>query len=163
MIIYPAGPDQVVFMSLVHGAAFPRGGWSREAFSSFLESPHMICFAVRLESKLPLAGFILVRVVEREGEIITLAVHPVFWRRGIASCLLGTIVKELRCREVSFLFLEVAVDNEEALHLYLAHGFVQTGRRVGYYHRETGCIDALSFSFSLSDWKLSPPERIKEG
>jgi ribosomal-protein-alanine N-acetyltransferase len=46
-------------------------------------------------------------------------------------------------RGAQCIFLEVAADNTVARALYAAQGFVQISRRLNYYRRPAGLIDAL--------------------
>ena len=52
-------------------------------------------------------------------------------------------------RGVTTVFLEVAADNPGAQGLYASLGFVQVGRRKGYYARSGGAVDALVLSVAL--------------
>lgn len=63
-----------------------------------------------------------------EREILNLAVRPCFRRMGIASALLK---QQLAHRAT--LFLEVRASNQAAQALYHQFGFVEIGRRHGYY------------------------------
>ncbi len=51
------------------------------------------------------------------------------WGSGIFGALLG----ELRVAGATELLLEVRASNLAALAFYRAQGFVETGRRIGYY------------------------------
>ena len=88
-------------------------------------------------------GFVLVRAVADEAEILTLAVAPTHRQRGIAAALLREAITVLRPGGTKTLFLEVAADNTAALALYAGAGFSPSGRRVGYYARDEGNVDAL--------------------
>jgi ribosomal-protein-alanine N-acetyltransferase len=76
----------------------------------------------------PGGGIVLTRVVQGEGEILTLAVAPQARRRGIGRALLGGVVAD----GIPW-FLEVAASNGPALALYAAFGFCECGRRRDYY------------------------------
>jgi len=74
--------------------------------------------------------------VAGEGEILTIATDPDFQRRGLARMLLERVIKTLRDEGAESLFLEVAIDNPAAIHLYEGVGFKKTGRRKAYYSRK---------------------------
>lgn len=80
-------------------------------------------------------GFAIGRVIADEAELLTLAVAPVARRRGLGRRLLARIIEEAAARGARTLFLEVAAQNDAAISLYLAEGFVESGRRRGYYRR----------------------------
>lgn len=72
-------------------------------------------------------------VAEGESEILNLAVHPDFRRRGIGAQLVGAI----RQRYTGRIFLEVRESNTAAREFYCRLGFVEVGLRRDYYS-ETG-------------------------
>jgi ribosomal protein S18 acetylase RimI-like enzyme len=75
-------------------------------------------------------GFIVSRgTAASEREILMLAVAPLHRRQGVATLLLAD---ELG-RAPLDLFFEVRESNEAARSLYEACGFVEVGRRAGYY------------------------------
>ena len=80
-------------------------------------------------------GFILVRTVADEGEILTLAVAPAFRRMGVGRALVESAAAEAARRGARTLFLEVAEDNPAAIALYDSAGFQAAGLRRAYYAR----------------------------
>ena len=96
-------------------------------------------------------GFILMRVVADEGEILTLAVAPAFRRRGVGRRLVDAGAAEAARRGARTLFLEVAEDNPDAIALYEATGFAPAGLRRAYYARaDARPADALVLSRPLN-------------
>jgi len=87
------------------------------------------------EGETPL-GFILVRAVAGEAEILTLAVAPAFRRQGAARALVEAVAVEASRRGARTLFLEVAEDNPAAIALYESTEFEAVGLRRGYYARK---------------------------
>ncbi|MGH7045060.1 MAG: GNAT family N-acetyltransferase [Stellaceae bacterium] len=88
-------------------------------------------------------GFALALDLSGECELLALGVAPCRQRQGIGSALLRALCEECGRRGLCSLFLEVATDNPAARALYAAGGFAQTGRRVNYYRRADGRVDAL--------------------
>jgi ribosomal-protein-alanine acetyltransferase len=78
-------------------------------------------------------GFILVRAVADEMEILNLAVEPDSRRKGIAARLLGNATAEARRANVKDIYLEVRESNSAARAFYLSKGFIEQGRRKNYY------------------------------
>ena len=118
--------------------------WNAAAFSALLDQPGV--FAVR-----ETGGFLLCRVVLDEAEILTLAVRPQDRRAGLASRLTRVAAGLAAQGGAERLFLEVAEDNAAARALYGRLGFVQTGRRRGYYARTEGSpADALLLVLNLA-------------
>ena len=78
-------------------------------------------------------GFVAARRATDEGEILNIAVHPDFRRRGIASGLLQAALEALRASGATSIFLELRASNLPARALYHHHGFVPSGVRKTYY------------------------------
>lgn len=90
-------------------------------------------FALVTEAGSAVTGYIVVRVVADEAEVLNLAVAPEWRRRGLGSALLLALIKELQSRQLASVFLEVRESNHAALDFYNNHGFLPTGRRTAYY------------------------------
>jgi ribosomal-protein-alanine N-acetyltransferase len=67
-----------------------------------------------------------------EAHVATLGVTAALQGEGIGSMLLDALLAEADTRSPVVL-LEVRADNEAAQHLYRRRGFVEIGRRRGYY------------------------------
>jgi len=139
-----ADESQAQTLHHLHGVAFWQG-WDEEAFHAFLRDETIACFIAR-PIGLPdqIIGFILVRHVHDEAEILTLAVAPSSRRQGVGYALLDAALRYLYHQRVLNLFLEVEEKNQAALSLYHRLGFEETGRRPGYYQTESGRCDALT-------------------
>jgi tRNA threonylcarbamoyl adenosine modification protein YeaZ/ribosomal-protein-alanine acetyltransferase len=135
------GPDASNLLSALHGASFA-DGWSPDAIATMLETPGMLALlAVRGSQP---AGFMMLRTVTGEAEILTLAVHPDQRRRGVATRLLTSSFPYLQALQAASLFLEVAADNTAGIALYERQNFMQVGLRKGYYQREGNItVDAI--------------------
>ncbi len=78
-------------------------------------------------------GFLVIRTVAQEAEILNLSVDPVRRRTGNATALLLEALEECRELRVKKMFLEVRESNVPAISFYEKHGFVKNGRRPAYY------------------------------
>lgn len=133
----PAGPEAAATLAAIHAEAFDRL-WSAAALADLLASPGVAALAQGED------GFILVRRVLDEAEVLTLAVRPAARRRGVGRALVEAAAGGLAQAGAGELWLEVACDNAAALALYTAAGFAEAGRRRGYYPREGGPgVDAV--------------------
>ena len=65
--------------------------------------------------------------------MMNLAVAPAARRQGLARALVTALIRGLTARGVHSLTLEVRASNGPAKMLYESMGFVQVGRRPGYY------------------------------
>lgn len=130
-------------LARIHQAAFDHA-WSEADFADHLASDLVWVIGE------PVAGFLLIRAVGDEAEILTLAVDPASRRNGHARALLTASKQDLMRQGVARVFLEVAADNLAALALYQHAGFEMIGVRKGYYRRDTGPnMDAKLLSCAL--------------
>jgi ribosomal-protein-alanine N-acetyltransferase len=97
-----------------------------------------------------LIAFALCRQVHDDVELLLCATHPSHRRNGLGRALVGEVLRAARTRGAGRLFLEVRASNDQALALYRATGFVECGRRPGYYRTVSGnSIDAVTLSHPL--------------
>lgn len=130
-------------LAAVHAEAFD-APWDAAAFAGLLDQEGV--FAVEAPD-----GFILMRAVAGEAEILTLAVRPPARRRGLGGQLVELGALGAADRGADRVFLEVAEDNTAARVLYARAGFEEAGRRRGYYARPDGSRrDALLLALNLS-------------
>jgi ribosomal-protein-alanine N-acetyltransferase len=132
--VIPASPSDADVLAEIHAASFP-DPWTGNDFATFLSQPGVAGWLCGAET---LDGFILIRRVAEESEILTLAVRPDRRRAGLARTLLEHALKNLRMRGTALCFLEVAADNVAAQRLYAATGFVNCAKRRKYYHASNG-------------------------
>jgi len=78
-------------------------------------------------------GFVIIRVVSDEMEILNLAVEPAARRKGIASSLINKAIKRGRDLAAKRAYLEVRESNSIAKAFYARYGFRETARRKIYY------------------------------
>jgi ribosomal-protein-alanine N-acetyltransferase len=78
-------------------------------------------------------GFALGRAAADEAELFAIAVMPAARRRGAGAALLAAWERAAAAKGAQQLFLEVAEDNLPARGLYARSGWVEAGRRRGYY------------------------------
>ncbi len=106
--------------------------WSAQGFREMLGYPYILGQVAELKSR-RIAGYLIARAVDGEGEILNLAVAPENRRQGIGLALLEAGLTQLSERDVESVFLEVRSSNQAALDLYVARGFRPIGRRRSYY------------------------------
>ncbi len=149
-------PAHARVAGVLHRTSFA-APWGDDEFAKLLEQPGVAGLLWTGDAPL---GFILIRAVADEAEILTLAVVPDARRQGIAAHLLDEAAAMLRAGGTRRLFLEVAADNTAARALYAKYGFAPTGRRAGYYARGGGAaVDAIVMTLALAPLKDSPLDR----
>ena len=105
--------------------------WSEKSIASELNN-ELAFWLTAMEGE-QVAGYIGSQTVMDESDMMNVAVHPDFRRRGIAEALVNELVARLKSRESRSLTLEVRVSNLSAITLYEKLGFSQIGRRKNYY------------------------------
>jgi ribosomal-protein-alanine N-acetyltransferase len=88
-------------------------------------------------------GFVLVRAVAGEAEILTFCVAKDARRCGLGTTLLDAACDAARKHGAAELFLEVGEDNAAARSLYQKNGFGVVGRRAAYYRHGPEAADAI--------------------
>ena len=105
--------------------------WSENSVASELRNP-LALWLVAVEGDC-VAGYVGSQTVMGETDMMNIAVHPDFRRRGVAEALVNALTVELKRMESKCLTLEVRASNEAAKKLYDKLGFSQIGRRPNYY------------------------------
>lgn len=78
-------------------------------------------------------GYIGSQTTTGGTDVMNIAVHPDWRRRGIAESLIDRLILELRNWGSNSLMLEVRASNGPAIALYEKMGFSHVGRRPNYY------------------------------
>ena len=123
-------------MARLHAQGFYRG-WPREDFVTYLSQAETPVY-VAVDARRRVAGFLMLRLLGDETELITVAVEPKWRGKGIGRSLLRAAFADLMYKPARRILLEVAADNPAAVKLYRSEGFAEIGRRDGYYARANG-------------------------
>lgn len=105
--------------------------WSERSIAS--ELSNQLALWLVAEDNGVVTGYIGSQTVPDESDMMNVAVHPDYRRRGIAEALVNTLCDALKERGSVSLTLEVRASNEPAKALYEKLGFEQVGRRPNYY------------------------------
>jgi ribosomal-protein-alanine N-acetyltransferase len=105
--------------------------WSENSVASELKNKLALWLVAEEEGRV--SGYIGSQTCGDESDVMNVAVHPDFRRRGIAEALVNRLVEELKAIDSHSLTLEVRASNVPAISLYEKLGFSEVGRRKNYY------------------------------
>ncbi len=104
--------------------------WSIKSFLSESENNKSIFRVAEIDNEI--IGYIVVKVILDEAEILSLATKPSFRRKGVASALLKDVIFKIK-DIAKICYLEVRISNIETINLYRKFGFKEYGIRKDYY------------------------------
>lgn len=143
-------PEHAEAISHLHAATFT-DAWDAASVSRLISHPGSIALVASAGAPTTLGGFALAQVAADEAEILTLGVIPAWRRKGVANRLVQGLKRGAARGGAHALFLEVAASNEPAISLYAQNGFIEAGRRKGYYaHTDGPAEDAVVMRCELA-------------
>ncbi len=105
--------------------------WDDRSVASELTNP--LSYWLVAEEDGMVAAYVGSQTVLGETDMMNIAVHPDFRRRGYAEALVNALIEGLAERKSHCLTLEVRESNHAAIALYEKFGFTQIGLRKNYY------------------------------
>ena len=137
-----AAPPDAVEAAGLHAAAFPDAPWDAATLSQMMAAPGARMLTARGDNGAAL-GFVLIRTVADEAEILTICVDAAARRQGAGRALVEAALSAAARDGAEAMFLEAAEDNLAARSLYRRADFTEVGRRRGYYRRGAEKVDAV--------------------
>ena len=130
MNIIEMNADHVVQIAELEKICFS-DPWSENSIASELANKLALWLVAEVDGRV--AGYIGSQTVPDESDMMNVAVHPDYRRRGIARKLMVALVDALKEKGVGSLALEVRQSNLPAIALYEQLDFHQVGLRPNYY------------------------------
>jgi ribosomal-protein-alanine N-acetyltransferase len=121
-------------LARLHALSFPEA-WGESALAELIGAPG----AAGLIAE-PNLGFVLVRTVADEAEVLTICVANAERQSGIGAALLQAAAAKAVEAGAKTMFLEVVTDNEAAKTLYYRCGFRTVGTRRAYYQGKDALV-----------------------
>lgn len=134
-VLSEAATRDAAAIAKLHAASFQRG-WSEDEIEHMLLDRNVVAHRAAIGQNF--AGFVISRMAADEAEILSIAVSSSYRGRNIARTMLRHHLGRLAAFGVRTVFLEVDEGNVSALRLYRRAGFVEVGRRDGYYPSTSG-------------------------
>ena len=116
---------------------------SIEEFKNYYNEDTIIIWKI---STIKIIGFVSFYHVKDEIEIIQIGIIKSYQRKNYGSLIIKKIKK---LKNIKKIFLEVSVENSQAINFYFKNGFKKIGIRKGYYKGYNSRIDALRLLFEF--------------
>lgn len=110
--------------------------WSYEVFLEIAENP-ISYFYVAVNDENKICGFCGMYLIDRESQILNIAVSNTHRNRGIGRALLQKMIDDSITLGAESILLEVRESNRAARNLYENFGFDFCGKRKNYYTNPT--------------------------
>jgi ribosomal-protein-alanine N-acetyltransferase len=122
--------------------------WSEKTFASCVGGRY---FGEKLSDQHKALGFYVGELVIDEATLMDICIEPTEQGNGLGRKLLNQFIEQAQAKGAIKIWLEVRAKNISAQMLYMNTGFVETGRRTGYYPsaRGFGYEDAIVMSLIL--------------
>jgi len=149
-LIRPMGPQDLEQVLLIEQSSYSHP-WTVGVFRDCDRAPYERWL---LECESGPGGYAIILPQVDELHLLNLCVSPALRGRGIGRRLLRYVIVRARALGCERVLLEVRESNEPAFRLYESEGFVEVGRRKGYYPGAGGREDARVMALE----NCCPPE-----
>ncbi|KZL19586.1 Mycothiol acetyltransferase [Pseudovibrio axinellae] len=139
-VIERAEKDDLPNLARLHAECFQQN-WGTPELTTLFDQKGVFFLVARV-SKASL-GFVVIRSIAGEAEVLTIAVSPKQQDKGVGRKLMEAAIFQLYSDRTEALFLEVDEANGSALKLYKNLGFKRVGERKAYYAASEGSGTAL--------------------
>jgi len=114
--------------------------WNEKTFTSCISGRYFGEYAHLSENDSVdnIIGFYIGELVIDEATLMDICVPPTEQGKGFGKALLQQFLQQAQQKGAVKIWLEVRAKNIAAQMLYMNHGFIETGRRTGYYPSAKG-------------------------
>ena len=112
-------------------SSFSYDVWDREEFSSQIEEDTNYCRVVIIENRV--VAFMIVSFVTENVELLNIATHKNFRKKGIAKLLMYDLLSFSKKIYAEKILLEVKRENIPAINFYKKYNFIKISERNNYY------------------------------
>ena len=148
--IKATAPD-ISRVNQIYKASFSEKGQVQDFGNLIYSNDVSVTIAVLPEDGVSGLGFVIMRTIRNESEIIMVCVLPEYRRQGLATLLMIDVIDKVVELGVTSVFLEVSEDNREAKSMYKKLGFKNVGKRKKYYKNNNTRSDAIVKKLSLDE------------
>lgn len=119
--------------------------WPESHYASAIGSPARLLLLAEASSEI--LGFVVAHTAVPEWELENIAVQPRARRRGVGRALMNALIDAAKAAGATEIRQEIRASNLPAQKLGQSCGFLQEGRRSGYYSQPVE--DAMLFKFMV--------------
>ena len=148
--IKATAPD-ISRVNQIYKASFSEKGQVQDFGNLIYSNDVSVTIAVLPEDGVSGMGFVIMRTIRNESEIIMLCVLPEYRRQGLATLLMIDVIDKAVELGVTSVFLEVSEGNLKAKSMYKKLGFKNVGKRKKYYKNNNTRSDAIVKKLSLDE------------
>ena len=123
--------------------------WPENEYAKAIAEGNRLVLVAAYKSQI--RGFLVASTATSEWELENIAVSPTARRRGIGHALMAALIERARQAKATEIRQEIRASNAAAQRLGQSMGFVQEGRRRGYYRDPLE--DALLFKYLVNGSK----------
>jgi len=138
-------PADVAHVAAVEKASY-QFPWSEGIFRDCLRVGYL-CRVAECEGEIVAYG--IVAMGAGEAHVLNICVRDEIRGRGVGRQMLMLLIERSSQAGMQDVFLEVRPSNMHAIALYQSVGFIEVGRRRGYYQAVDGREDALVLKLSI--------------
>ena len=131
MIYTTMCPEHVAAVAELEKICFGTEAWSEKSVASELTNA-LSLWLVALDGD-RVAGYVGSQTVLGETDMMNIATHPDYRKKGIGTSLINALIDVLAEQGSHSLMLEVRASNDPAISVYKKLGFDEIGRRKNYY------------------------------
>jgi ribosomal-protein-alanine N-acetyltransferase len=132
-MIRPATAEDVDVVVELERTCLGADAWSRGLVEQGVAAALPTVGYLVAETEGVVVGHAVSSLAGDDAELQRIAVAPAYRRTGVASSLLAEVERRAGAAGATRLLLEVREDNTKAAAFYESRGFVEVGRRRGYY------------------------------
>lgn len=119
--------------------------WSLNMLKNEIKNSYFIC----IKENYIIKGYIIVKTVLDEAEILRIAVDKTARKKGFGKKLIDSAKEYLKGKNIKILMLEVRRNNIPAVSLYKKTGFYEVGVRKSYYRNPTDDALLMTLDFTI--------------
>jgi ribosomal-protein-alanine N-acetyltransferase len=155
--VRPMRRGDIGLVAAIEADRHPVATWSASVFHDALDAPdRYLCLVVESAAAHgDVVAYGVLALGDGTADLDNLTVRADHERRGIGSWMLRVLLDEAGGRGAREVLLEVRHDNDPAIALYRADGFIEINRRRGYYAHD---LDAVIMRRSVET-----PGRVADG